>query len=132
MTERSFISPGVQKNLERVGIRAFQTRLQLQDGGAFIVWGRWNDELQDHTVVGEGYVIFTYANQQVSRQSSPSASSTQYDGSIEHLAPWDLEVGDSFTVKVGGDTLTGSVKQIFPTKLGVVKATFQLAGGDRA
>lgn len=128
---RSLISPNVVRTLERVNLRAHETAKALQGGGVFIVWGRWNEGLQDHAAVGERYVTLTYANQKVSNQSSPSAASLNYDGTLESEAPWDLEVGDSFTGKVGEDVLTGTIKQIFPPTLGTIKATFTLQGGDR-
>ena len=128
---RSLISPNVVRTLERVNLRAHETTKSLQEGGAFMVWGRWNDGLNDHVVVGERYVVLTYANQKTSNQSSPSATVAQYDGTLESTSPWDVEVGDSFTARVGEDVMSGTIKQIFPPTLGTLKVSFVIKGGDR-
>lgn len=129
VTPRSFVSPASAARISEVRRRGFATKLALQDPP--IVIQLWRGDQDDEALpIGDPvHVVVEYAARADHDQRSGFGARGSFsEGTVSHLAPWDVRAGDRFRL---GDA-DAVITSVPVAESGVQAATFQVgsdAGG---
>jgi hypothetical protein len=126
MAIESFLSPADIASVSEDMQRLQKTKEAMQGGGISLVLARWNVAQGDYVALPAQTVSISFANIQAQRSATDAAIVTRQGGSFGSIAPFDVEVGDRFTLTINGGAQPGEVKIIHPVRLGRQKADFIL------
>lgn len=130
MTAQSFLSPATIARLQAVSVRGFATRLALAGGGTDLILARWSGTQQDWIALPAQTVLVTWGT--TSRQNvTESAETLNVDGWLEKTIPFDVEIGDLFSLGEVGQEMRAKVTLVLPPNMGIQRAGFTVDPEER-
>lgn len=118
-----FLTPATAERIKTLRTRGFATRAVLADPPVDLVLERWDNVIQDWVSVPPQRVLLTYATREARQGEGETGTSTTADGALEKRTPFDVAVGDEFTL----DGMRGRVVAVPFAQHGIQRADFEIS-----
>lgn len=132
MTATPFFGPGTSSMLAGLIRRGFATVLGLADPPVYITLYRLNETTGAYEQViagspGTTEVALKFGTLQAENREDDTVAVTSSRGDMRAWSPWDIQIGDVFTLP---DGRTGRVEVVEPERYGIVRANWRIDEGS--
>jgi hypothetical protein len=126
MSGTSFLSPADVATITQLRADGFATRLAIADPPVDLVLSRYNTVTGVYDALAAQRVVVSYANRASRSNSGEGAESQLMEGTFEKDLPFDVRVGDRFSLPSGQ---VGTVTMVPFAQGGIQKAMFTVEEG---